>query len=74
MRRGDIQRATAKLTKHSQDSAEAAVSTFRALFDTLVARYPGGYQLEVNMMILGIELLGGHDRVHDVRRLDAMDE
>ncbi|CAM9331787.1 unnamed protein product [Ascophyllum nodosum] len=46
VRRGDIQRATAKLTKHSQDSAEAAVSTFRALFDTLVARYPGGYQLE----------------------------
>lgn len=45
---GDLEGAKAMLTKHSNDSAISAVSTYHGLFDTLVAKYHDGYQLEVS--------------------------
>lgn len=50
---GDLEGAKAMLTKHSNDSAVSAVSTYHNLFDMLVAKYHDGYQLEVTDPLSG---------------------
>ncbi|CAM9357293.1 unnamed protein product [Hapterophycus canaliculatus] len=46
VRQGNVDSARAMLASHTNDSAVAAVSSYHALFDTLVARYHDGYQME----------------------------
>lgn len=43
----DVESARHLLTKHSNDSSAAAVSSYHALFETFVARYHDGYKMEV---------------------------
>lgn len=45
--KGDLEGARNMLAHHTNDSAIAAVSSYHVLFDTLVARYHDGYQMEV---------------------------
>lgn len=47
MSKGDLKGARRMLAHHSNESAIAAVSAYHTLFDTLVARYHDGYQMEV---------------------------
>lgn len=44
---GDLEGARSILAHHTNDSAIAAVSSYHTLFDTLVARYHDGYQMQV---------------------------
>lgn len=44
---GDFDGARGMLTQISNASAVAAVSAYHTLFDTLVARYHDGYQMQV---------------------------
>ncbi|CAN0341901.1 unnamed protein product, partial [Laminaria digitata] len=46
VKKGDLDAARAMLTKRSNDSALAAVSSYHSLFETLVAKYHDGYQME----------------------------
>lgn len=48
MGKGDLEGARSMLAHHTNDSAIAAVSSYHTLFDTLVARYHDGYQMEVS--------------------------
>ena len=50
---GDLEAARAMLTKHSNESALAAVSSYHSLFETLVAKYHDGYQMQVRQMRRG---------------------
>ena len=45
--KGDLEGARSMLAHHTNDSAIAAVSSYHTLFDTLVARYHDGYQMQV---------------------------
>lgn len=47
VKNGDVDGARAMLAHHANESAVAAVSSYHTLFDTLVARYHDGYQMEV---------------------------
>eukprot|EP00752_Nemacystus_decipiens_P011297 g10039.t1 len=46
MGKGDLEGARSILAHHTNDSAFAAVSSYHTLFDTLVARYHDGYQMQ----------------------------
>lgn len=45
--KGDLEGARSMLAHHTNDTAIAAVSSYHTLFDTLVARYHDGYQMQV---------------------------
>ena len=42
---------TGMLTEHSNDAAATAVSSYLALFETLVARYHDGYSMKVSCKV-----------------------
>lgn len=54
---GDVDGAVDLLTRCSNTSAVVAVSAYRKLFDTLVARYHDGYQLQVGCLNVAVALL-----------------
>lgn len=45
--KGDLDGARSMLAHHTNDSAIAAVTGYHTLFDTIVARYHDGYQMQV---------------------------
>lgn len=78
--RGDVEAARAMLTHHSNVSAVAAVSSYQALFETLVARYHDGYQMQVSDSSAALSVWGlgeGDERMdsatHEVTTWEEID-